>query len=76
MSEDDPFGKEAHDKQCPTHSKESGHFCDEFDGLWICKDCSEALTCRCFGAVLREETPEEIKAREEFYKNPKYKSLI
>ena len=62
MEEEDPFGPEAHDRQCPTHSKENGHYCHEFDGLWICKDCSEATCCLCFGRVLREPTAEEMAA--------------
>lgn len=46
---DDPFGWRAHDKQVPEHSGLSGHYCMDFDGLWICRDCSEWDCCTCYG---------------------------
>jgi hypothetical protein len=51
---DDPFGKEAHDEHAPNHSGEEGHFCWEWDGLWICKDCPEFEFCHC---LVNEVTP-------------------
>jgi hypothetical protein len=44
----DAFGKHYHDQQCPTHSGNRGHFCDQWDGLWICEDCEEFQVCTCF----------------------------
>ena len=61
----EPYGPESHDKAHPNHSGECGHYYHEFDGLWICKDCSEAPVCTCFGHVLREETAEERREAEE-----------
>ena len=49
MTEEDPFGPESHDKFFSTHSKKQGHYCLEFDGLWICQDCDEFDCCDCFG---------------------------
>ena len=43
----DPFGKEMHDKHCPEHSGNKGHFCGDWDGLWICEDCEEFKCCWC-----------------------------
>ncbi len=43
----DPFGPEAHDKHAPTHSGKRGHYCYDWDGLWICEDCSEFECCKC-----------------------------
>lgn len=43
----DPFGKKSHDEHYPTHSGKRGHFCWEFDGLWICEDCDEFQHCIC-----------------------------
>jgi len=48
MSEgEDPFGKEVHDRHAPDHSGKFGHFCYDWDGLWICEDCSEFEFCSC-----------------------------
>jgi len=44
----DPFGWRAHDKGWPKHSGNLGHYCMEFDGLWICEDCEEFKVCQCF----------------------------
>lgn len=46
MSEKDPFGPEAHDKAFPEHKK-PGHYCLDWDGLWICPDCEEFECCTC-----------------------------
>jgi hypothetical protein len=43
----DPFGPEAHNEACPDHSGKQGHYCLEFDGLWICEDCLEFEACSC-----------------------------
>jgi len=45
---EDEFGRYRHDMAHPTHSKKQGHFCHDFDGLWICSDCGEFACCRCF----------------------------
>lgn len=58
---DDPFGWRAHDKQVPEHSGLNGHYCNEFDGLWICQDCSEWDCCTCFGEA--KEIAERSKPR-------------
>ncbi len=47
MEDTDPFGQKAHDKNCPEHSKRKGHYCLEWDGLWICEDCPEFEVCNC-----------------------------
>lgn len=44
----DPFGPEAHDEAVPRHSKKRGHYCPEWDDLWICEDCEEFECCECF----------------------------
>lgn len=44
----DPFGKEAHDRDVPWHSGEYGHYCCDWDGLWICQQCEEFAFCTCF----------------------------
>lgn len=44
----DEFGRYIHDIRLPTHSGEKGHYCLEYDGLWICKDCIEFECCNCF----------------------------
>lgn len=61
MTEIDPFGPEAHDKYAPQHTKVSGHYCYDFDGLWICEDCPEFHVCTCV-----EKTPEQ-KTRADNY---------
>lgn len=43
----DPFGATAHNKFNPDHSGKYGHFCVEWDGLYICQDCSEFKCCTC-----------------------------
>jgi len=44
---DDLFGWRMHDKYSPDHSGQYGHYCMDFDGLWICKDCSDFACCTC-----------------------------
>lgn len=44
----DPFGMAVHDSRSPGHSGIRGHYCLEFDGLWICEDCTEFYCCTCF----------------------------
>ena len=53
----DPFGPEAHNAQAPEHSGNFGHYCPEWDDLWICKDCAEYECCTCFAC--EPKTPEE-----------------
>lgn len=45
--DNDPFGWKMHKKHAPTHGDKYGHYCDEFDGLWICEDCDEYEVCNC-----------------------------
>lgn len=45
---EDPFGPEAHDRGTANHSGKRGHYCLEWDGLWICEDCPEFECCLCF----------------------------
>ena len=45
----DPFGPEAHAAGAPEHSGKRGHYCAEWDGLWICEDCEEFKFCNCWG---------------------------
>lgn len=33
-----------------SHSSKKGHFCLEWDSLWICEDCQEFQACKCFDA--------------------------
>lgn len=47
MAIDDPFGPEAHAAAEPEHSGRRGHYCMDFDGLWICEDCLEFQVCSC-----------------------------
>ncbi len=47
----DPFGPEAHNEQIPNHSGLHGHYCVEWDGLWICEDCDEFDCCSCFDDI-------------------------
>ncbi len=55
---DDPYGWRQHDKVDHKHSGRFGHYCDEWDGLWICADCTgEFKHCKCF-------TPTEILTEE------------
>lgn len=44
----DPFGKYAHDTHWTEHSRNKGHYCLDWDGLWICEDCSEFECCQCY----------------------------
>lgn len=45
----DQFGPVAHDRFAPTHSGHKGHYCAEWDGLWICEDCEEfKICCQCW----------------------------
>lgn len=30
------------------HTNRFGHFCPEWDYMWICSDCKEFQVCRCF----------------------------
>ena len=47
VDDDDPFGKKNHDSQLPSHKGEFGHYCYNWDGLYICGDCSEIACCTC-----------------------------
>lgn len=41
------FDKIEHDAHHPEHSGEEGHYCYEWDYLYICKDCPEFIVCHC-----------------------------
>lgn len=47
MSEREPFDKDDHDEHCPHHSGKRGHYCPEWDELYICEDCPEFESCVC-----------------------------
>jgi hypothetical protein len=58
---DDRFGWRDHDRAKPTckHSGRYGHYCGEWDGLWICEDCSEfQVACCCFPGVVKKSDPD------------------
>jgi len=45
----DRFGPNGHRYYTKdSHSNSFGHFCPEWDYLWICKDCREFQACSCF----------------------------
>ena len=54
VSEDDL--KLMHDRMNKDHSGKNGHWCAEWDGLYICEDCPEYTVCHCFKHL---EIPEE-----------------
>ena len=68
---DIPFGIKEHDDGAPDHSGKFGHYCAEWDGLYICKDCEEFQACTCFKTKDYIEYLEEDRNK---WKN-KYKSL-
>jgi len=37
--DDLPFGKNAHNRRNLNHSGKHGHYCWEWDQLYICEDC-------------------------------------
>jgi len=39
-------------KHNPNHSGEYGHYCREYDGVYICKDCPEFENCLCFAEMI------------------------
>lgn len=55
----DPFGRYAHDTwgKKHGHSLKNGHYCAEWDDMYICEDCDEARCCLCFGYQLNK-TPQ------------------
>lgn len=42
------FSEQWHKDSFPNHSGEQGHYCLEWDDLYICKDCMEFEFCNCF----------------------------
>lgn len=54
MSNPEAFSKEWHDELCKNHSNENGHYCSEWDDMYICEDCSEFRCCACFNKSGRE----------------------
>ena len=53
----DSYGCHAHDTGWPGHSGNRGHYCLEWDDLWICEDCEEFKVCSCFTEYKNYETP-------------------
>ncbi len=53
----DGFDKAAHKKYCPDHSGINGHYCPEWDYLWICQDCEMEYSCCC---CFHEKSLEEV----------------
>lgn len=53
-------GKTNHTITCPTHSGNKGHYCWDWDGLYICADCPEFECCSCSG--LDKETSCDAEA--------------
>ena len=47
MRHDGPCGKDDHDLYMPHHSGNNGHYCPDWDGMYICDDCPEADVCFC-----------------------------
>jgi uncharacterized protein len=54
----EPFSKEDHDRHWPKHSGSRGHYCLDWDQLWICEDCQEFECCSC---DLEEPESDELK---------------
>ena len=44
----DRFGPNGHRFYSKDHSNRYGHFCPEWDYMWICEDCKEFEACSCF----------------------------
>lgn len=50
MNNEDPnyaFSEEWHKDMCPNHSGKQGHYCLEWDDMYICEDCEEFKYCEC-----------------------------
>lgn len=47
----DRFGQFGHLFYTKDHSGKYGHYCDDWDGLYICEDCDEFKSCTCFKNV-------------------------
>jgi len=45
---DNFFDRVMHDRKCSHHSGKKGHYCPEWDALYICEDCPEYKACKCF----------------------------
>ena len=52
--------KSDHDWKCCNNSK-WGHYCAEWDGLYICEHCDEFFCCGCFWDA-PEDDQREIRA--------------
>lgn len=44
----DRFGPNGHRHYHKSHTNRFGHFCPEWDYMWICNECREFNACRCF----------------------------
>lgn len=42
------FGHNGHNFYSPEHSGRYGHYCPDWDDLYICEDCEEFKSCTCF----------------------------
>lgn len=51
----DRFGPNGHRHYHKNHSGKYGHFCAEWDYLWICNDCKEFQACKCFDYLTPED---------------------
>lgn len=55
----DHFGWVRHDRGAArSHSGRWGHFCLEWDGLWICEDCGEFDACLCCREIMARDFDE------------------
>lgn len=59
----DRFGEYGHMYYNPEHSGKYGHYCHDWDGLYICEDCVEFKSCTCFKDL--EMTEQDIVWTEE-----------
>lgn len=41
------FDKAEHDRELPKHSGAYGHYCPDWDYMYICDDCHEREGCTC-----------------------------
>ena len=61
----DRFGMTGHNFYKPNHSGKYGHYCPDWDYLYICEDCDEFKSCTCFKNL--PMTQEDLLWAEELY---------
>lgn len=61
--DDEPFGKNDHDRHQPGHSGKHGHECPEWDYLYICADCEEFEFCECYKVATTDPKPIDQQRR-------------